>query len=139
MKKLLILSGACVLSVGQVLAQTPAAAPAPAPAPAPTPAPTIVAPPTPEEVRAPRPLRARGITTELAIEAAQTAIATCLANSYKVTGLIVDAAGVPIVMISGDGAAAITQRVAMGKAITVIRFNMNSGDAAARARTDAAY
>jgi len=103
------------------------------------PLPTMALPPANEEARAPRPPRAKGISTALAIEGAQTAIATCLNNTYKVTALIVDAAGVPIAMISGDGAAAVTQRIAMGKAQTVIKFKMTSGEAAAKAANDAAF
>jgi uncharacterized protein GlcG (DUF336 family) len=103
------------------------------------PLPTMALPPTNDEARAPRPARAHGIPTALAIEGALTAISTCLNNTYKVTALIVDAAGVPIVMISGDGAAAVTQRIAMGKAQTVIKLKMTSGDAATRAGTDAAF
>jgi uncharacterized protein GlcG (DUF336 family) len=75
----------------------------------------------------------------LAIEGAQTAIATCLANTYKVTALIVDSAGVPIALISGDGAAAITQRIAMGKAQSVLKYKTTSGQVAAKAAGDAAF
>jgi uncharacterized protein GlcG (DUF336 family) len=103
------------------------------------PLPTMALPPGNDEARAPRPPRARGIPTALAIEGAEAAIATCLGNTYKVTALIVDAAGVPIAMISGDGAAAVTQRIAMGKAQTVIKFKMTSGEAAAKAASDAAF
>jgi molybdate transport system substrate-binding protein len=91
------------------------------------PLPTMALSPSNDEARAPRPARARGIPAVLAIEGAQTAIATCLLTNYKVTALIVDAAGVPIAMISGDGAAAVTQRIAMGKAQTVIKYKMTSG------------
>jgi uncharacterized protein GlcG (DUF336 family) len=120
-----------VLGTGQVIAQTPASVPPPAP--------TIALAPSNDEVRAPRPARARGIPTALAIEGAQTAIATCLGNTYKVTALIVDSGGVPIEMISGDGAAAITQRIAMGKAQSVLKYKMSSGEVAAKAGTDAAF
>lgn len=103
------------------------------------PLPTIARPPTPDEVRAPRPARARGIPVALAIEGAQTAIATCLITNYRVTALVVDAAGVPIAMVSGDGAAAVTQRIAMGKAQTVIKYKTTSGAVAARAASDAGF
>lgn len=102
-------------------------------------APTIEPAPSNDEVRAPRPARARGIPLALAVEGAQTAISTCLANSYNVSALITDAAGVPIVMLSGDGAAAITQRIAMAKAQTVLKFKMTSGEAAAKAQSDPAF
>jgi uncharacterized protein GlcG (DUF336 family)/ABC-type molybdate transport system substrate-binding protein len=103
------------------------------------PYPTMALSPSNDEARAPRPARARGISVALAIEGAQTAIATCLGNGYKVTALIVDSAGVPIAMISGDGAAAVTQRIAMGKAQTVLKYKITSGEAAAKANTDAAF
>jgi molybdate transport system substrate-binding protein len=101
--------------------------------------PTVTTPPDAEEVRAPRPPRARGIPAALAIEAAQTAIAACLDSGYRVTALVVDSAGVPIAMVSGDGAAAVTQRIAMGKAQTVLKFHMTSGEAAAKAKNDTAF
>jgi molybdate transport system substrate-binding protein len=103
------------------------------------PLPTMALSPSNDEARAPRPARARGVPTALAIEGAETAIATCLGNTYKVTALIVDAAGVPVVMISGDGAAAVTQRIAMGKAQTVIKYKITSGEAATKANSDPAF
>ena len=102
-------------------------------------APTIEPAPSNDEVRAPRPLRTRGVPLALAVEGAQTAVAACLVNNYKVTALVTDSGGIPIAMLSGDGAAAITQRIAMGKAQTVLKFNMSSGQAADRAKTDAAF
>jgi molybdate transport system substrate-binding protein len=103
------------------------------------PLPTMALPPSADEARAPRPARARGIPAVLAIEGAQTAIATCLITNFKVTALVVDAAGIPITMISGDGAAAVTQRIAMGKAQTVIKYKMTSGAVTARANSDPAF
>jgi uncharacterized protein GlcG (DUF336 family) len=131
MKRNWLVTALGLLSSGQLIAQTPANLPAPAP--------TIAAAPSNDEVRAPRPARARGVPTALAIEGAQTAIATCLGNTYKVTALIVDSAGVPIAMISGDGAAAITQRIAMGKAQSVLKYKTTSGEVAAKAASDAAF
>jgi uncharacterized protein GlcG (DUF336 family) len=131
MKTIILVTVTGLLGAGHALAQAPASLPAPAP--------TIAAAPTNDEVRAPRPARARGIATALAIEGAQTAIATCLGNTYKVTALIVDSGGVPIEMISGDGAAAITQRIAMGKAQSVLKYKMSSGEVAAKAASDPAF
>ena len=51
----------------------------------------------------PAPPRARGPELALAVEAAQTAIAVCLANGYKTTATVVDSAGVPVAILSGDG------------------------------------
>lgn len=103
------------------------------------PLPTVALPPSADEARAPRPARARGVPTALAIEGAQVAIATCLITNYKVTALVVDAAGVPIAMISGDGAAAVTQRIAMGKAQTVIKYKTTSGAVTAKAASDPSF
>jgi uncharacterized protein GlcG (DUF336 family) len=97
---------------------------------------TILPSPSNEDVRAPRPARARGIPTALAVEADQTAIETCAAQGLKVTALTIDSQGVPIALISGDGAAAITQRIASGKAETALKMKMTSGEVADRAKTD---
>lgn len=100
---------------------------------------TIVGPPSNDEARLPRAIRATGIPLDLALQAISTAIATCSGEGYKVSALVVDNAGVPIALASGDGAAAITQRIAMGKALTVIKYKMTSGQAAEKAKTDAAF
>jgi len=122
MKKLIMLASAAgFLFVNQSFAQT------------------ILSNPTAAEAAAPRPQRARGIPTALAIEAAETAIATCRGNGYKVTVVVIDSESVPIAMISADGAAAITQRIAMGKAVISLRTKMSSGDAAAKAKADSSF
>ncbi len=102
------------------------------------PAPTIVGAPSAEEMKLPRPARARGIPTALAIEAAQAANASCQASTYKTTTLIADSAGVPIVVISNDGAAAITQRIAMTKAQAVLKYGTSSGEVVAKVAKDTA-
>lgn len=100
---------------------------------------TILPAPSAEEGRAPRPPRARGISTALAVEAAESAIATCTAQGLKVTALVIDSEAVPIALVSGDGAAAITQRIASGKATTALKMKMTSGEAVERAKTDQAF
>ena len=102
------------------------------------PAPTIAPAPSAEEMKLPRPARARGIPTALAIEAAQAANASCQASTYRTTTLVADSAGVPIVVISNDGAAAITQRIAMTKAQAVLKYGMSSGEVVAKAGKDTA-
>jgi uncharacterized protein GlcG (DUF336 family) len=82
--------------------------------------------------------RARGPSLALAVEAAQVAAATCTANGYKTTVLIVDSAGVPVVMLSGDGAGERTQTIAPTKIAAALRYNTSSGDVTNRAKTDAA-
>jgi len=127
MKKLLLASAALLLAMPVVQAQTA------------NPAPTIAAPPNADEMKLPRPARAKGIPTALAIEAAVEANRVCLGNTYKTTAMIADAAGVPIVMISNDGAAAVTQRIAMSKIQAVLKYHMTSGEVAAKAAADPAF
>lgn len=102
------------------------------------PAPTIAPAPTADEMKMPRPPRATGIPTALAVEGAMEANRVCLGNTYKTTAEITDSAGVPIVVISNDGAAAITQRIAMSKVQAVLKYHMTSGEVAAKAKDDAA-
>jgi uncharacterized protein GlcG (DUF336 family) len=127
MKKILLASVALLLAVPAVQAQPM------------NPAPTIAPPPTADEMKLPRPARARGIPTALAIEAATEANRVCLGNTYKTTAMITDSAGVPIVVISNDGAAAVTQRIAMSKVQAVLKYKMTSGEVAAKAAADAAF
>ncbi|HEX2758980.1 MAG TPA: heme-binding protein [Rhizomicrobium sp.] len=124
MKKFLLVTSALLIAL-------PAAAQV-------NPAPTIVGAPTPEEMKLPRPARAKGIPTALAIEGAVAANASCQGSTYKTTTLVTDSAGVPIVVISNDGAAAITQRIAMTKAQAVLKYKMSSGEVLAKANADAA-
>jgi uncharacterized protein GlcG (DUF336 family) len=127
MKKLLLASVALMLAAPVVQAQ-PA-----------NPAPTIAPPPNADEMKLPRPPRAKGISTALAVEAAVEANRVCLGNTYKTTAMITDSAGVPIVVISNDGAAAVTQRIAMSKVQSVLKYHMTSGEVAAKAAADAAF
>ena len=53
--------------------------------------------------------------------------------------MITDSAGVPIVVISNDGAAAVTQRIAMSKVQAVLKYKMTSGEVAAKAAADPAF
>ena len=82
--------------------------------------------------------RARGPSLALAVEAAQVAQATCKTNGYMVTVLVVDSAGVPVVMLSGDGASERTQGIAPTKVAAAIRYNMSSGEVLNKSKTDAA-
>lgn len=92
--------------------------------------------PSVEVARAPRPPRAKGPALAQALIAAQTAVATCEAKGYRVSVVVVDAAAVPVVLLSGNGAAAITQSIALGKAVSSLRNGRPSADLAVAARTD---
>ena len=127
MKKILLASAALMLVSPAIQAQPM------------NPAPTIAPAPTADEMKLPRPPRARGIPVALAVEGAMEANRVCLGNTYKTTAEIVDSAGVPIVVISNDGAAAVTQRIAMSKAQAVLKYKMTSGDVAKKAAADPAF
>jgi len=85
----------------------------------------------------PAPPRARGPALDVAVEAAKIAQATCQANGYKTTVTVVDSAGVPVVVLSGDGAAERTQAVGLSKTATTIKYKVPSGEIADRVKTDA--
>lgn len=87
---------------------------------------------------APPPPRAKGPALDLAVEAAQTAIAACLANGYKTTVLVSDSEGIPVAMLSADGVGARTQAIVASKTAMVIKYKVSSGTIAERMKTDAA-
>ncbi len=89
-----------------------------------------------DAAKAPRPLRERGPALEPALIAAQVAVDTCEAKGYQVSVAVVDSAGLPVVLLSGNGAAAITQSIAMGKAVSSVKNGKPSAELAAQARTD---
>ncbi|HJT43398.1 MAG TPA: heme-binding protein [Rhizomicrobium sp.] len=124
MKKMLLASAALLIAMPAMAQMNPA--------------PTIAPAPTLAEMKMPRPARAVGIPTALAMEAAVEANRVCEGNGFKTTAMIADSAGVPIVVISNDGAAAITQRIAMTKIQAVLKYHMTSGEVAAKANADAA-
>lgn len=87
---------------------------------------------------APQPPRAKGPALDLAVEAAQIAIKTCLANGYKTTALVADSEGIPVAMLSADGVGARTQAIVASKTAMVIKYKVSSGTVAERMKTDAA-
>lgn len=92
--------------------------------------------PSDEAARAPRPLRERGPALAPALVAAQTAVDACEAMGFPVTVAVIDSAAVPVVLLSGNGAAAITQSIALGKAVSSLRNGKPSADLAVEARTN---
>lgn len=80
--------------------------------------------------------RAKGPPLAAAVQAAQAAVAACAARGYSVTALITDSAGDPVVLLSGDGAALLTQRFARIKVATVLKYKVSSAQVAATAATN---
>jgi uncharacterized protein GlcG (DUF336 family) len=114
--KLMSLGAAIALTAATANAQAPGGASAPPPAPP----------------------RARGPALDVAVEAAKIAQSTCTANGYKTTVTVVDSAGVPVVILSGDGAPERTQAVGLSKTAATIKYKVPSGEIADRVKTDAA-
>jgi len=82
--------------------------------------------------------RAAGPGLSEAIDAARAAQQACTERGAKVSVLIADTAGGPVVLLSGDGAGVRSQLIARTKVNIVARFGMASGDVAGKARTDPA-
>jgi uncharacterized protein GlcG (DUF336 family) len=82
--------------------------------------------------------RAEDITTTkqlsvaLAAEAAQTALATCTQQGYRVSVAVIDRSGLLRAYLRGDGAPPHTQDSAMRKAFTSASFGAATGDLAKR-------
>jgi uncharacterized protein GlcG (DUF336 family) len=91
-------------------------------------------------VTATRALAAEALPTEthkllpaaLAVEAAQTAIATCKGQGYNVAVSITDRMGLPQLLIVGDGAGALSREVARRKAYTSAQLRVSTADFAKR-------
>ena len=96
---------------------------------------SVAAAQAPQPAGTPAP-RARGPALAPSVAAAQAAVAACLANTYKVTALIVDSAGDPVVLLSGDGVAVRTQAIAKTKIAAVMKYKMSSADVVAKAKAD---
>lgn len=87
---------------------------------------------------APPPPPAKGPATALALEAAQTALATCTANGFKVSVSVVDSAGVLKVLLAGDGVRAMGVSSSTKKATTSVAFKAPTAAIAEQAKTDTA-
>jgi uncharacterized protein GlcG (DUF336 family) len=88
--------------------------------------------------RGPAPPPARFIGVALALEAAQTAVASCTANGYNVSVTVMDAGGVTRLLYANDKAGAGPIDSATRKAYTSLAFKMSTADIAKMQPTDAA-
>jgi len=79
------------------------------------------------------------LTADLAVEAAQTAVAACKAQGYKVTVVIVDRSGLLQVLVAGDGAGTLTREITRRKAYTAATLRVTTGDFAKRVATPGAF
>lgn len=74
----------------------------------------------------------KDLSAAMAITIAQTAIATCTANGYRVSVTVVGRNGEILVQVRGDGTGPHTIENSMRKAYTARTFRQSSGDFAKR-------
>ena len=79
------------------------------------------------------------LTAELAVEAAQAAIAACKAQGYNVTVTVADRGGVPKVVIVRDGPPGVGTEVTRRKAYTAALQRVSTGDFTKRVSTPGAF
>jgi uncharacterized protein GlcG (DUF336 family) len=72
------------------------------------------------------------LSVALAAEAAQTALASCTQQGYRVSVAVIDRSGLLRAYLRGDGAAPHTQDSAMRKAFTAASFGASTGELAKR-------
>jgi uncharacterized protein GlcG (DUF336 family) len=80
--------------------------------------------------------RPDGPSLDTSIKLAVAAVEACKAKGGKVSVLVTDSMGIPIVLLSGDGAGERSQLITHTKAHTVVKYRMPSGAVSEKARTD---
>jgi uncharacterized protein GlcG (DUF336 family) len=79
---------------------------------------------------------AHGPTLKAALGAARVALDSCKTKGFAVSVSIVDAAGVPKVLLAGDGVAPRGVRSSTNKALTALAFKDSTSRLATRSQTD---
>ena len=79
------------------------------------------------------------LTAELAVEAAQAAIAACKAQGYGVSVVVADRMGMPKVVIVRDGPRGVGPEVARRKAYTAAMLRVSTGDFTKRVSQPGAF
>ena len=80
--------------------------------------------------------RAEAPPLAAAITAARAAVDACAAENARISVLVTDAIGEPVVLLSGDGAGVRSQLITRTKANIVVRFGAASGEIAERAKIE---
>jgi uncharacterized protein GlcG (DUF336 family) len=80
--------------------------------------------------------RADGPDLQFSIKLALAAVEACKAKGGNVSVLVTDSVGVPVVLLSGDGAGERSQLITSTKAHTVVKYRTTSTAVAQKARTD---
>jgi uncharacterized protein GlcG (DUF336 family) len=79
------------------------------------------------------------LTADLAVEAAQAAIASCKAQGWNVSVTVADRTGLPKLVLIGDGAGGVSREVTRRKAYTAAVLGISTGDFAKRVATPGAF
>src|SRR5580704_17354267 len=79
------------------------------------------------------------LTAELAVEAAQAAIAACKSQGYNVTVTVADRNGIPKVVIVRDGPPGVGRESTRRKAYTAAVLRVSTGDFTKRVSTPGAF
>jgi uncharacterized protein GlcG (DUF336 family) len=87
---------------------------------------------------APQPPPARGVEMGLALEAAQAAVSTCLAEGVKGSAAVVDSAGVTRVLLSANGSSKNSAELSPKKAVVAIQMKKPTSEVQAEMEKDAA-
>ncbi len=80
--------------------------------------------------------RAVGPGLDESMAAARAAVRYCSGKGAKVSALVTDAAGQPVVLLSGDGAGFRSQLIARTKAHIAVRYGMPSGEVEQRSHSE---
>ena len=79
------------------------------------------------------------LTADLAVEAAQAAIASCKSQGWNVSVTVADRSGLPKLVLIGDGAGGVSREVTRRKAYTSALLGISTGDFAKRLATPNAF
>ena len=81
---------------------------------------------------------ARGLEMALAVEAAQTAVNTCLAEGVKGSAAVVDSAGVLRVLVSADGSSRNSAELSPKKAVLAVQMKKPTSEISSEMEKDPA-
>ncbi len=79
------------------------------------------------------------LTADLAVEAAQAAIASCKAQGWNVSVTVADRSGLPKLVLIGDGAGGVSREVTRRKAYTSALLGISTGEFAKRLANPSAF
>ena len=91
-----------------------------------------------QQAKQQQPPPARGVEMALAVEAAQTAVNTCLAEGVKGSAAVVDSAGVLRVLVSADGSSRNSAELSPKKAVLAVQMKKPTSEISSEMEKDPA-